>query len=163
MTSNFEGKCVLITGAARGLGLSMAAEFRTRGARVVLNDLDGDALDDAISHLGSGADLAPSIADVATVSGCQTVVDDAKTAFGRLDVLVNNAGVNIERPIEEWDEEHWDKHVNVILKGAFFCAKAATDELRKNKGNVVNISSNLGVHAVRTTRVTAPQKVGCLI
>lgn len=162
MSSNFEEKAVLITGAARGLGFAMAAEFHARGAQVVLNDLDHDALKDAQQRLGGGPNFALSVADVSTVSGCQCAVDAVKTAFGRLDVLVNNAGVNIERPIEQWDEAHWDKHVNVILKGSFFCVRSAMGELRKNQGNVVNISSNLGVHAVKDNAGYCAAKGGLL-
>ena len=82
--------------------------------------------------------------------------------FGDLHLLVNNAGINIERPVEQWDEIHWDRHVDVILKGAFFCVRAALPHLRKSRGNVVNISSNLGIHAVRDNAGYCAAKGGLL-
>ena len=162
MTESFADTVVLITGAARGLGLAVASELLGRGARIVINDLDPADIDDAIGQLGGGERLGAAAADVSTVAGCEAAVATTVARFGRLDVLVNNAGINIERPIEDWDEVHWDRHVNVILKGAFFCVRAATPQLRENRGNVVNISSNLGIHAVRDNAGYCAAKGGLL-
>ena len=149
MTNNFEGKVVLVTGAARGLGMAIAKEFHDGGACVAINDLEVDALEKALHQLGGTERLTAIAADVSTVAGCYQAVAETVERFKRLDVLVNNAGINIEMPIEQWDESLWDRHVDLILKGPFFCTKAALPELRRNRGNVVNISSNLGIHAVR--------------
>ena len=162
MTGDFTGKVALITGAARGLGHAIASEFHSRGASVVLNDLDADAIGRAIDSLGCGERLGAAAGDIATVAGCEAAVAGAVERFGRLDILINNAGVNIERPVREWDEALWDRHVDVILKGAFFCVRAAMDELRANRGNVVNISSNLGIHAVRHNAGYCAAKGGLL-
>ena len=162
MNNNFTGKTVLVTGAARGLGLAIAREFHARGARVALNDLACANVASAIDVLGSGKRLGAAVGDVSTVSGCEAAVAGAVEHFGSLDILINNAGINIERPVEDWDEAHWDTHVNVILKGAFFCARAALPHLRSNRGNVVNISSNLRVHAVKDNAGYCAAKGGLL-
>ena len=120
MTNDFASKTVLVTGAARGLGLAIATEFLERGAQVALNDLDRDNIERAIESLGGSGRLAVATGDISTVSGCEAAVAGTVDKFGRLDILVNNAGINIERPVQDWDENHWDSHVNVILKGAFF-------------------------------------------
>lgn len=145
----FAGRAVLVTGAARGLGLAVARAFRARGARVALNDLRGEAIAGAIAALGGGPGLAAAPADIATAAGCRAAVKAATDAFGRLDVLVNNAAINVEKPPEAWDEAMWDAHVDVILKGTFFCAQAALPWLRKAKGSVVNVASELGLHGIR--------------
>ena len=86
---------------------------------------------------------------IASVAGCESAVAAAVDAFGGLDILVNNAAINIERPIEAWDEAMWDSHVDVILKGAFFCTRASLPALRTRQGCVVNVASELGLHAIR--------------
>jgi len=149
MSAAFAGKAVLVTGAARGLGLAVARAFRERGARVAVNDLKDEATGRAIAALGGGPDLAAAPADISTAAGCRAAVEQAAAAFGRLDVLVNNAAINIERPPEAWDEALWDAHVDVILKGTFFCAQAALPALKAARGNIVNVASELGLHGIR--------------
>jgi len=80
-----------------------------------------------------------------TVPGCESAVETANGAFGGLDILVNSAGIGAGRPIEDSDEAMWDAHVDVNLKGTFFCCRAALPELRKSNGNIVNIASDAGL------------------
>jgi NAD(P)-dependent dehydrogenase (short-subunit alcohol dehydrogenase family) len=145
---DFSGKTVLVTGAARGLGLKIAAAFHGRGANVVLNDLDRTRIDHAIAGLGGGDRLAAAAGDISTVNGCEGIVQAALGRYGRLDVLVNNAAINWEMPIEAHSEEIWDKHVDTILKGSFFCTRAAIPALKQSGGNVVNIASELGLRPI---------------
>jgi meso-butanediol dehydrogenase/(S,S)-butanediol dehydrogenase/diacetyl reductase len=145
---DFDEKVVLVTGAARGLGKAIAAGFLARGARVVINDLELAAINKSIADLGDGSRLAAAPADISTVAGCETAVRTGLDRFGRLDVLVNNAAINWEMPIAAHTEEVWDKHVDTILKGSFFCARAAVPALTESRGNVVNIASELGVQPV---------------
>jgi len=145
---DFSGKAILVTGAARGLGLQIAAAFHGRGGQVLLNDLDLDRIEQAIAALGGGGRLEPAAADISTVAGCEGVVQAALDRFGRLDVVVNNAAINWEMPIEAHTEEIWDKHLNTILKGSFFCSRAAIPALKQSKGNVVNIASELGLRPI---------------
>jgi NAD(P)-dependent dehydrogenase (short-subunit alcohol dehydrogenase family) len=145
---DFSGKAVLVTGAARGLGLKIAAAFHGRGADVVLNDLDLNRIEHAIAALGGGDRLAAAAADISSVSGCEAIVQTALGRYGRLDVLVNNAAINWEMPIAAHTEEIWDKHVDTILKGSFFCTRAALPALKESGGNVVNIASELGLRPI---------------
>ena len=145
---DFSDRAVLVTGAARGLGKQIARALHARGARVALNDLSADAIAAAVADLGAGPRLAGAAADISTAAGCEGAVHAALEHFGRLDVLVNNAAINWEMPIAAHTEEIWDKHVDTILKGSFFCAKAAIPALKAKRGNIVNIASELGLHPI---------------
>ena len=147
-SEDFSGKSILVTGAARGLGLKIAAAFHSRGGMVMLNDLDGPRINQAIASLGGGERLAPAAADISTVAGCENIVDASLKRFGRLDVVVNNAAINWEMPIEAHTEEIWDKHLDTILKGSFFITRAAIPALKSSKGSVVNIASELGLRPI---------------
>ena len=147
-SEDFSGKTILVTGAARGLGLKIAAAFHGRGGMVMLNDLDAGRIAQAIASLGGGERLAPAAADISTVAGCESIVDASLKRFGRLDVVVNNAAINWEMPIEAHTEEIWDKHLDTILKGSFFITRAAIPALKSSKGNVVNIASELGLRPI---------------
>ena len=102
----------------------------------------------AIDRLGGGPRLRAAPADLAMPEGPALAVAQAAAAFGRLDILINNAAVNIERPIETTDDAHWDLHLDVDLRAPFFAAQAALPLLRASKGSIVNIASELGLHAV---------------
>ncbi|HEY7687530.1 MAG TPA: SDR family oxidoreductase [Dongiaceae bacterium] len=145
---DFSGKTVVVTGAARGLGLRIAAAFHRRGANVVVNDLDSGRIGQAIDGLGGGDRLAAAAADISTVAGCEAIVQAALQRYRRLDVLVNNAAINWEMPIAAHTEEIWDKHVDTILKGSFFGVRAAIPALKESGGNVVNIASELGLRPI---------------
>lgn len=145
---DFSGRTVLVTGAARGLGKQIARAFHARGASVALNDLRGEAIAAAIADLGGGSRLAPVEADISTAAGCQRSVSATIARFDRLDVLVNNAAINLEMPVAAHTEEIWDRHVDTILKGSFFCARAAIPALKASRGNIVNIASELGLRPI---------------
>ena len=147
-SEDFTGKSILVTGAARGLGLKIAAAFHGRGGMVMLNDLDAGRIAKAISSLGGGDRLAAAPADISTVAGCESIVDASLKRFGHLDVVVNNAAINWEMPIEAHTEEIWDKHLDTILKGSFFITRAAISALKSSNGNVVNIASELGLRPI---------------
>lgn len=148
MQIDYSGKAALVTGAGRGLGLAIARALHQAGASVAINDRTADAVDAAIVKLGGGGRLAAAPADLAQPGGPETAVGQAVRRFGRLDLLVNNAAVNIERPIEETDDALWDLHLDVVLRASFFTVKAALPSLKASKGSVINIASELGLHAI---------------
>ncbi|QEX21400.1 3-hydroxyacyl-CoA dehydrogenase [Hypericibacter adhaerens] len=148
MQIDYSGKAALITGAGRGLGLAIARALHASGARVAINDRTPEAVAAAIAKLGGGERLTPAPADLAQPGGPEAAVEQAVRAFGQLDLLVNNAAVNIERPIEATDDAHWDLHLNVVLRASFFAVKAAQPWLSSSKGSVINIASELGLHAI---------------
>lgn len=145
---DFTDKRVLITGSSRGIGFEIAKQFLKAGARVAIHGSTEKTVGAAMEKLGYGGRTVAAPGDIGKVSGCESAVKSAIEAFGGLDVLVNNAGVGAGRPIADCDEAMWDAHADVNLKGLFFCCRAAIPELRKSKGNIVNIASDAGLMGV---------------
>lgn len=144
---DYSGKTVLVTGAGRGLGHAIAGAFHAAGATVIVNDRTEAQVDAAITRLGGGKRLIGAPADLATVSGTALAVAPA-ISHGSLDILVNNAAVNVEKSFRDTDESHWDLHLAVDLKAVFFTIKQALPLLAKSQGTVINIASELGLHAI---------------
>ena len=140
-----DARVALITGGARGIGLATARTFLEDGWRVVLLDWDGDALDRAAKDL-AGAVL-PLCLDVSKPEDVAEMVAQTKAHFGRLDALVNNAGVADFGPIEETTFERWRRIMSVNLDGVFLCSQAATPLLKESRGAIVNIASISGLRA----------------
>lgn len=143
---DYSGKTVLVTGAARGLGFAISKAFLAAGATVIVNDRTAEQVGQAIARLGPASALAAP-GDLAVPAEINNVVDVARKA-GRLDVLVNNAAVNVERTIEETDDRHWDSHLAVNLMAPFFMIRSALPLLQQSQGVVINIASELGLHAI---------------
>lgn len=144
MQIEFQGKRVLVTGSSRGIGRAAAAAFLGAGARVAVNGRSAASTDAGIAALG-GEGLVAAPGDVATVSGCKSVVAAAVEGLGGLDILVNSAGVGVSGPVESCDEALWDRMTDVNLKGTFFCIQAALGALRTSGGNIVNLASDAGL------------------
>lgn len=157
---DFTDKRVLVTGGSRGIGFGVAKAFVEAGARVAINGRTMQSVSAAIERLGEGERLVAAPADIGTVPGCESAVKTAIDAFGGLDILVNSAGIGAGRPIEDCDEAMWDDHVDVNLKGTFFCCRAALSALRKSNGNIVNIASDAGLMGVPGIVVYCASKAG---
>jgi NAD(P)-dependent dehydrogenase (short-subunit alcohol dehydrogenase family) len=142
-----EGKVALITGAASGMGASMARIFAREGAKVVV----ADQLDDEGRKIVAGITQANGAAsfhhlDVTDEANWRSVVAAAISDFGKLDILVNNAGISGSAVEDLYDTDAWDKIMDVNARGAFFGMKHAIPEMRKiGGGSIVNISSISGV------------------
>ena len=153
---SFDGRVAIITGAGGGLGRSHALELARRGAHVLVNDLGG-ALDgsgssdsaaqrvvDEITALGGSA--APNYDSVATSAGGQAIVQAAVTAFGRVDVLVNNAGILRDKAFHKMDDAMIDSVIDVHLKGALYVTQPAFALMREQGyGRIINTSSASGL------------------
>jgi len=157
---DFTDKRVLVTGGSRGIGFGTAKAFIEAGARVAINGRTIESVGAAIERLGNDDRLVAAPGDIGTVAGCEMTVQTAIDAFGGLDIVVNSAGVGAGRPIEDCDEQMWDDHVDVNLKGTFFVCRAAIPELRKSKGNIINIASDAGLIGVPGITVYCGSKGG---
>jgi NAD(P)-dependent dehydrogenase (short-subunit alcohol dehydrogenase family) len=144
---DYTGKTALVTGAARGLGFAISRAFLAAGARVIVNDRTPELVRSALDRLGSNKHALAAPADLSTPSGAAQAIVPA-FATGALDILVNNAAVNVERSIENTTDEHWDQHIAVVLSASFFTIKTALPLLTAAKGCVINIASELGLHAI---------------
>ncbi|MBI2238662.1 MAG: SDR family oxidoreductase [Actinobacteria bacterium] len=123
-----------------------ADRFLDMGAVVFLADVDAGGLDAAVADLtGEGRSVHGIVADVTRVADCRRAVATVVQVAGRLDLLVNAAGVWLEGPTAEMTEDDWDRTIDVNLKGTFFCCRFAIPELVKTSGCIVNISSDAGV------------------
>jgi 3(or 17)beta-hydroxysteroid dehydrogenase len=144
--SSFEHKVVLITGAASGIGKECARQFRAQGARVAIADIDsrqGSILADEL-----GADTGFWTLDVTSESAWGDVLSDVCARWGRLDVLVNAAGIVVQGSIEDTALEDFRRVHAVNVEGVFLGCKAAIPLLRKHGGAIVNISSTAGLRGV---------------
>ncbi len=150
--SELDGEVVVVTGANRGLGREMSLRFAREGARVVLVARTGAELEAVAEECEGETLVAP--ADVTDSAEVESAIETTLDSFGRVDTLVNNAGVGLlsledgGRPTHEVPEERWRQVIDVNLTGVFLCSKAALPHmLERGSGNVINISSGLGRYA----------------
>jgi 2-dehydro-3-deoxy-D-gluconate 5-dehydrogenase len=138
-----DGRVALVTGGSRGLGLGMALALAHVGADLALAARTKPELDEAAAQvvaLGRQALVLPT--DVGDVNAVQAMVQQAAAHFGRLDILVNAAGINIRQPVDSFTEADWDRLMAINLKGAFFaCQEAATLMRQQGKGKIINVGS----------------------
>ena len=141
-----EGKVAIVTGGSRGIGAAIAALLAERGAAVVVSARDADRLNAAVKDLeATGAAVAGVAGDVSRREDAERVVDTAKERFGRLDVLVNNAGITRDGLLLRMKDEDWDRVLEVNLRGAFVMTRAAAKAMiRQKSGRIINISSAAG-------------------
>lgn len=144
----FEGKVAIVTGGARGIGRAIALRLAREGASVVVNYLSNQAAaDKVVSQIqAAGGQAIAAQCDVSNVVQAQALVDRAREEFGRVDVLVNNAGTTRDTLIMRMTEEDWDLVIDTNLKGAFNCIKAASRPMVKQRyGRIVNVTSVSGL------------------
>ena len=144
--ARFAGRVALVTGAARGIGRATAEQFAQHGARTALLDRDSqevDAAAGAIRH--AGADAMAIAADVADPAAVSRAVATCLDAWGRIDVLINNAGIHFARAVDAYSDEEIDRILSVNLKGALYAVRAALPALRETRGSIVSVSSMTGL------------------
>jgi NAD(P)-dependent dehydrogenase (short-subunit alcohol dehydrogenase family) len=147
MADRLKDKVAAITGGANGLGKATAQLFAREGAKVVVADLAaelGEAVAEGIRSEGGQAVFIRT--DVTRESDAQRMVKTSVSDFGRLDILLCNPGIQIEKTVPETTEEEWDRVFNVNLKGAFLCSKHALIQMQKQRGgNIICVSSLSGL------------------
>lgn len=136
-------RVALVTGSGGGIGEGIAKKLAGCGAKVVVNDVDGARVDRVAGEISSaGGEAIGIVADITKPAEVESMFRQTVDKFGRIDILVNNAGIARDKSIKKLTEEDWDTVLNVNLKGAFFCAKAASEYMREQGyGRIVNISS----------------------
>jgi 3-oxoacyl-[acyl-carrier protein] reductase len=148
MTGHFEGKVALVTGASRGIGRAIALRLARAGANVVVNyNANAEAANAVASEArAGGSQVAVVQADVGSAADVDRLVGAALSEFGRIDVLVNNAGITRDTLIMRMSEDDWDAVLDTNLKSAFLVTKAVLRPmLRQRSGRIVNITSISGV------------------
>lgn len=144
-----DGKISIVTGCSSGLGPTLAAGLAEAGSDLVVCARRGKLLKanaEAIAKK-TGKRVVPVVADVSREADVQRLVGEAVKQFGRLDVLVNNAGVSLLRPAEEMTGEEWHSVNRVNLDGVFYCSRDAARVMKKNGGSIINIASSYGFSA----------------
>ncbi|TMD30108.1 MAG: 3-oxoacyl-ACP reductase FabG [Chloroflexi bacterium] len=143
-----DGAVVVVTGGARGIGRAIAEEIGREGARVVVNYAKSkEAAEDLVAQLQqNGSPGAVAIqADVSDAAQAAKLIEETLQQFGRIDVLVNNAGINVDRSLKNLTPEDWDKVIKNDLSSYFYTTKAALPHLTQQKsGKIINISSVIG-------------------
>lgn len=140
-------KVAIITGGARGIGKETALLFAREGAKVVICDFDAQAGEATAGELRELTGALFFQVDVTSRAGVQAMVDGAMAQFGRIDVLVNNAGITADAFLTRMTEEQWDRVIAVNLKGVFNCTQAvAPVMMEQGSGSIINASSVVGVY-----------------
>jgi NAD(P)-dependent dehydrogenase (short-subunit alcohol dehydrogenase family) len=152
---NWSGHVAIVTGAASGIGAGIAECFAEAGADVVVADINerlgAQVTADLQSRYSKGLFVKT---DVAKPADCKRLIDETLSAYGQIDTLVNNAGVNFVKPTLEMDEADWDRVVDVDLKGTFLCSRYVLEAMvERRSGNIINIAS---VHTAATLPAAAP-------
>ncbi len=156
MAKALDGKVVIVTGAGRGIGRGIALLAAEEGARVVVNDPgvaadgtghDAAPADEVVAEIKkAGGEAVVSYDSVATMDGGESILKTALDTWGRLDILINNAGILRDRMIFNMSEEEWDAVIAVHLKGHFACTKPAAVLMRQQRyGRIINMSSTSGL------------------
>lgn len=143
-----KGKTAVITGSGRGLGKAIALKLANMGANIVLNDIvASDAIDATAEEFkAAGINVVVTKGDVRNFEDVEAMVKVAVETFGSLDILVNNAGITKDMLMIKMAEKDWDDVLDINLKGAFLCTKAAAKVMMKQrKGTIINVASIAGV------------------
>jgi NAD(P)-dependent dehydrogenase (short-subunit alcohol dehydrogenase family) len=151
----FDGKVAIITGAGGGLGRQHALLLASRGALIVVNDLggavDGTGSDKGAAQLvvdeivAAGGEAVANTASVATVEGGESIVQSAVDAFGKVDIVINNAGILRDKTLLKMDLDMWNAVLRVHLDGTFLCIRAAARHMKSTGGRIVNTTSVSGM------------------
>lgn len=141
------GKVAIVTGGGRGIGEATCLKFAQEGAKVVVADMSG-ADDVAAKITAMGGDAISMSVNVTDPEAVTKMIDDTLTKYGKLDVIVNNAGITDDSQLLKMAEEQWDKVINVNLKGVFLCSQAAAKAMaaQGTGGVILNASSLVGIY-----------------
>ncbi|MDA8429843.1 MAG: 3-oxoacyl-[acyl-carrier-protein] reductase [Geobacteraceae bacterium] len=139
-------RIAVVTGASRGIGRSIALALAAKGATIVAVDMDQTATDAIVAELqAAGSKALAVVGNVTVPADVERMIDAATEAYGRVDILINNAGITRDGLLMRMKDEDWDAVLNVNLKGAFLCTRAAFKVMSKQRyGRIINIASIVG-------------------
>ena len=160
------GKVALITGASRGIGLAIAKTYAAAGAKVVISSRRQEALDQAAGEIRlAGGEALPVAAHAGEPQSAQRLVEQVTAAYGGVDILVNNAATNPHfGPLLTSEDSHWDKILEVNVKGYFRMVKACAESMRaRGGGKVINVASINGLEAQAGMGIYCVSKAGVLM
>jgi NAD(P)-dependent dehydrogenase (short-subunit alcohol dehydrogenase family) len=157
-----DGQIALVTGASTGLGRGCALALADAGAHVALTSRDVARVEPVASEVQAmGRRALPLSLEVTRLESIDAALAAVLDEFGRIDVLINNAGINIPEPALEVSEEHWDRILDTNLKGLFFCAqKVGRVMVRQGRGKIVNVASQMGLVGGRLRAAYCSSKGG---
>jgi NAD(P)-dependent dehydrogenase (short-subunit alcohol dehydrogenase family) len=153
-------KVALVTGAARGIGLAVAKRFLDENWRVALLDIEDKLLSESVERLAVPDRTLGLNCDVSDASTVASAFDSLRQRFGRLDALINNAGIAVFAPLMETSNVNWNRVLEVNLTGPFLCTKAAVPLMRERGGAIVNITSISAVRASALRSAYGTSKAG---
>ena len=145
---NLKGKAAIVTGGSKGLGFAMSAGLASAGADVMLVNRNPEEGGKAANHLSTsyGTKVISFPADITSKETTEAVAAEAIKKFGRIDILINNAGINIRGPIDEITSEDFAKVMDVNVNGTWLCSRAVVPYMKKNRsGRIINMASTLGL------------------
>ena len=137
-----EGRVSIITGAASGIGRASAKEFAREGAKVVIADIDQVGAEETVQQIATAGGVALAVqTDVSQPQSVQSLIEQTLRTFGKLDVLFNNAAIQVNKTIEDTTFEEWNRQIGINLGGVFLCSKYSLPHLRNTAGCVINMAS----------------------
>jgi 3-oxoacyl-[acyl-carrier protein] reductase len=147
VSKRLEGKVAIVTGGAQGIGLATVRKFVDEGAVVALCDVRQEGVDQAVRALSADGAVSGYVVDVTRRDQVDAMVSSVKKKHGRIDVLVNNAGITLDARLQKMTDEQFDKVVAVNLKGTYNCARAVVDTMvEQGSGVILNASSVVGIY-----------------
>ncbi|NLZ89587.1 MAG: SDR family oxidoreductase [Clostridiales bacterium] len=162
----FEERVVIITGGAGAIGSAMVHSFVERGANVVIADINEDSLKRLAANVSSvKGEVLPVVVDVSSKASAEAMVEKVLDRYGRIDVLVNNAGINgspeDRKPIHEYNDDLWRRIIDIDLTGVYYCSKPVIKHMiAQGKGCIINIASIVGLVPLRLQCAFAAAKAG---
>lgn len=160
MASRAGRPAAIVTGGGQGIGRAIAARLVRDGYAVAIADLDGEAAEDAVQELGSTGAAIPIATDVSSETAVADLVASTLDAFGRIDALVNNAGISRNKPLAELSLADWETVIGTNLTAQFLCAKQAASHLAATGGSIVNIASTRALMSEADTEAYSASKGG---
>ncbi len=155
-------KVVCIAGGSRGLGKAIAESFAEAGAKLIIGSWDKGEIESVTVQMKSkGLSVEGLVVDVSNKNDCEKLVNFAVATYGHIDVMICNAGIDIIKPAEDYEEDEWNQILDINLKGAFFCAQFAyIPMLSRQKGSIILTTSIAGAHGIPGLAPYAASKGG---